>query len=191
MTSHRPERPRSSSSLPGAVFRQAVLSTLAKASQAVDDIEVQAVGLRRSPGPPGFCTGNARLGDSTTGPRTVCLGSKAARPRPESADRVFSEDPTRDRLYTFWVSICGSRIPWLSHPRCPSPMGIAGRDERRGIDHSRAVARPPQALHHRDPRPSRRCHPAQRRCAGGQDRRQGDGLPSGAAAPAGQSGRQR
>ncbi len=50
----------------------------------------------------------ARLEDSKTGPRTVWLGPEAARllailPRPEGAARVFPEDLTSSRLYTFWV----------------------------------------------------------------------------------------
>ena len=53
---------------------------------------------------------SARLEDSKTGPRTVWLGPEAARllaelPRAEGAARVFPEDLTSDRLYTFWVGI--------------------------------------------------------------------------------------
>ena len=53
---------------------------------------------------------NARLEDSKTGPRTVWLGPEAARllaalPRPEGRERVFPDDLTSDRLYTFWVGI--------------------------------------------------------------------------------------
>ena len=55
--------------------------------------------------------GSARLEDSKTGPRTIWLGPEAARlvaalPRREGAKRVFPEDLTSARLYTFW---CGVR----------------------------------------------------------------------------------
>ena len=54
---------------------------------------------------------SARLEDSKTGPRTVWLGPEAARvlaelPRPKGRERVFPEDLTSQRLYTFW---CGVR----------------------------------------------------------------------------------
>ena len=54
--------------------------------------------------------GAARLPYTKTGPRTVWLGPDAARllailPRPEGAARVFPEDLTSNRLYTFWVGI--------------------------------------------------------------------------------------
>ncbi|MDE0281921.1 MAG: site-specific integrase [Gammaproteobacteria bacterium] len=53
---------------------------------------------------------SARLGDSKTGPKTVWLGPEAAGllaelPRTEEAKRVFPEDLTPDRLYTFWTGI--------------------------------------------------------------------------------------
>ena len=53
---------------------------------------------------------SARLEDSKTGPRTVWLGPEAARllaalPRPEGRERVFPDDLTSDRLYTFWVGV--------------------------------------------------------------------------------------
>ena len=53
---------------------------------------------------------SARLEDSKTGPRTVWLGPEAARllaalPRPEGAGRVFPDDLTPARLYTFWCAI--------------------------------------------------------------------------------------
>ena len=53
---------------------------------------------------------SARLEDSKTGPRTVWLGPEAARllailPRPEGAARVFPENLTSNRLYTFWVGV--------------------------------------------------------------------------------------
>ena len=53
---------------------------------------------------------SARLEDSKTGPRTVWLGPEAARllaalPRAEGAVRVFPEDLTPARLYTFWRAI--------------------------------------------------------------------------------------
>ena len=52
--------------------------------------------------------GSARLEDSKTGPRTLWLGPEAARlvavlPRREG--RVFPEDLTSDRLYTFWTGV--------------------------------------------------------------------------------------
>ena len=45
-----------------------------------------------------------------TGPRTVWLGPEAARllatlPRPENRERVFPENLTPNRLYTFWVGV--------------------------------------------------------------------------------------
>ena len=53
---------------------------------------------------------SARLEDSKTGPRTVWLGPEAARllaalPRPEGRERVFPDDLSSDRLYTFWCDI--------------------------------------------------------------------------------------
>ena len=53
---------------------------------------------------------SARLEDSKTGPRTVWLGPEAARllaalPRPEGRKRVFPDELTSDRLYTFWCGI--------------------------------------------------------------------------------------
>ena len=53
---------------------------------------------------------SARLENSKTGPRTVWLGPEAVRllaalPRPDGRDRVFPEDLTSARLYTFWVDV--------------------------------------------------------------------------------------
>ena len=53
---------------------------------------------------------SARLEDTKTGTRTIWLGPEAARllaalPRQQGADRVFSEDLTSARLYTFWVGV--------------------------------------------------------------------------------------
>ena len=53
-----------------------------------------------------------RLDDTKTGPRTIRLGPEAARllkalPQKEGAARVFPEDLTSARLYTFWVGIRG------------------------------------------------------------------------------------
>ena len=53
---------------------------------------------------------SARLEDSKTGPSTLWLGPEAvavlsALPRNEGAARVFPEDLTTSRLYTFWVGI--------------------------------------------------------------------------------------
>ena len=53
---------------------------------------------------------SARLEDSKTEPRTVWLGPEAARllaalPRPEGRERVFPDDLSSDRLYTFWCGI--------------------------------------------------------------------------------------
>ena len=53
---------------------------------------------------------SARLADSKTGPRTVWLGPEAAAllealPRPEGRERMFPEDLTSQRLYTFWVGV--------------------------------------------------------------------------------------
>ena len=55
--------------------------------------------------------GSARLGDSKIGPRTIGLGPEAAKllaslPRIGDRGRVFPEDLTSSRLYTFW---CGNR----------------------------------------------------------------------------------
>ena len=52
----------------------------------------------------------ARLEDSKTGPRTLWFGPEAveilaALPRRDGAARVFPEDLTSARLYTFWVGI--------------------------------------------------------------------------------------
>ena len=49
---------------------------------------------------------SARIEDSKTGPRTIWLGPEAARllatlPQPEGRERVFPEDLTSDKLYTF------------------------------------------------------------------------------------------
>ncbi len=54
--------------------------------------------------------GSARLGDSKTGPRTIWLGPEAAKlvaslPRIGERDRVFPENLTSSRLYTFWCGI--------------------------------------------------------------------------------------
>ncbi len=54
---------------------------------------------------------SARLEDAKTGPRTIWLGPEAARllatlPRPDGRDRVFPENLTPNRLYTFWVGVC-------------------------------------------------------------------------------------
>ena len=53
---------------------------------------------------------SARLEDTKTGPRTVWLGPEAAGllkalPCPEGRERVFPEDLTSQRLYTFWCGI--------------------------------------------------------------------------------------
>ena len=53
---------------------------------------------------------SGRLEDSKTGPRTLWFGPEAASvlaelPRAEEATRVFPEDLTSARLYTFWVGI--------------------------------------------------------------------------------------
>ena len=53
---------------------------------------------------------SARLEDSKTGPRTVWLGPEAVRllaalPRREEGGRVFPDDLTSHRLYTFWCGI--------------------------------------------------------------------------------------
>ena len=67
---------------------------------------------------------SARLGDSKTGPRTIWLGPEAARlvaSLPRTGDRVFPEDVTSSRLYTFWCGIreeaglSGLRIHDLRH----------------------------------------------------------------------------
>ncbi len=69
---------------------------------------------------------SARLEDSKTGPRTVWLGPEAVRllaalPRPDGRGRVFPEDLTSARLYTFWVDVrdeaglCGLRIHDCRH----------------------------------------------------------------------------
>jgi len=53
---------------------------------------------------------SARLAETKTGPRTVWFGPEAARllaalPRNRDSDRVFPENLTSHRLYTFWVGI--------------------------------------------------------------------------------------
>ena len=53
---------------------------------------------------------SARIEESKTGPRTIWLGPEAARllaalPRPEGMARVFPENLTSTRLYTFWVGV--------------------------------------------------------------------------------------
>ena len=53
---------------------------------------------------------SARIEDSKTGPRTIWLGPEAAGllavlPRINGCARVFPEDLTSDRLYTFWCGI--------------------------------------------------------------------------------------
>ena len=53
---------------------------------------------------------SARLADSKTGPRTIWLGSEAARlvaalPRTEETEQLFPEDLTANRLYAFWVGV--------------------------------------------------------------------------------------
>ncbi len=53
---------------------------------------------------------SARLEDSKTGPRTLWLGPEAvavlaALPRRDGQARVFPEDLTTSRLYTFWVGV--------------------------------------------------------------------------------------
>ena len=53
---------------------------------------------------------SARLEDTKTGPRTIWLGPEAAGllaalPRPGGRERVFPEDLTSQRLYTFWCGI--------------------------------------------------------------------------------------
>ena len=56
------------------------------------------------------------LPDSKSGPRTVWLSSAA---------RVFPDDITSARLYTFWVGICDARPGWRSWasttPATPTP----------------------------------------------------------------------
>lgn len=70
---------------------------------------------------------NARIEDSKTGPRTIWLGLEAARlltalPWPQGGERVFTENLTSARLYTFWVRIrdetglAGLRIHDCQHP---------------------------------------------------------------------------
>ena len=61
-------------------------------------------------GEPGDDGMSARLDDSKTGPRTIWLGPEAAEllaalPRPEGRERVFPENLTSQRLYSFWCGI--------------------------------------------------------------------------------------
>ncbi len=66
---------------------------------------------------------SARLEDTKTGPRTIWLGPEAmqlfaALPRSGGRERVFPEDLTSNRLYTFWVGIreeAGLRIHDCRH----------------------------------------------------------------------------
>ena len=72
---------------------------------------------------------SARLGDSKTGPRTLWLGPEAvqvlaALPRPDATARVFPEDVTTARLYTFWVGSGrrpGSTACASTTPDTPTP----------------------------------------------------------------------
>ena len=53
---------------------------------------------------------SARIEDSKTGPRTIWLGPEAAKlvaalPRADGAERVFPDDLTSSRLYTFWRGV--------------------------------------------------------------------------------------
>ena len=67
---------------------------------------------------------SARIEDSKTGPRTIWLGPEAAKlvaelPRTEGAERVFPEDLTAGRLYTFWCRIREeARLPGLRIHDC-------------------------------------------------------------------------
>ena len=61
-------------------------------------------------GEPAAHGASARLEDSKTGPRTLWLGPEAvavlaALPRKEGAARVFPDELTTTRLYTFWVGV--------------------------------------------------------------------------------------
>ena len=61
-------------------------------------------------GTPGHAEPPCRERCSLSGPRTIWLGPEAARsldalPRSEGRDRVFPEDLTSTRLYTFWVGV--------------------------------------------------------------------------------------
>ena len=101
---------------------------------------------------------SARLEDSKTGPRTVWLGSEAARllaalPRPEGRERVFPDDLTSDRLYTFW---CGVReeagLPGLRIHDCRHTWASQGVMNGVGLTtvgggcSDTASARPPRSM---------------------------------------------
>ena len=143
---------------------------------------------------------SARLEDSKTGPRTVWLGPEAAKilaalPRREGDGRVFPEDLTSHRLYTFWRGVREEAgLPGLRIHDCRHTWASHGVMNGVGLPTVGRIARAPQVPHHRDLRPSRRCRPARRcragrcragRCRAGRCRhRAGDGIPRRAAAVA-------
>ncbi len=141
---------------------------------------------------------SARLEDSKTGPRTLWIGPEAARllaalPRSEDAARVFPEDLTSARLYTFWVGIReeaglpGLRIHDYRHTR--ASQGVMNGVGLTTV--GRAAARTPPARDHRHLCPSRRRCAARRRHAGGGRHRPRHGIQGRAAAPAGRGGGRR
>ena len=132
---------------------------------------------------------SARLQDSKTGPRTVWLGPEAVRllaalPGREEGGRVFPDDLTSHRLYTFWCRIreeaglSGLRIHDARHT-------WASQGVMNGVGLT-TVGRllGPQAAHHGNLRPSRRCSLAGCRRAGGGRHCPGDGIQSRAATSA-------
>ena len=140
---------------------------------------------------------SARLEDSKTGPRTVWLGPEAARllaalPRPEGTARVFPEDLTSARLYTFWRAIREEAgLPGLRIHDARHTWASQGVMNGVGLTTVGEVARAPQAPHHGHLRPSGRCRAARCRRAGRGRHRRGDGLQGRAAAPARRGGGRR
>jgi len=57
----------------------------------------------------------------------------------------------------------GGRAPRPPHSRRPPYLSVAGRHSRRRADRGGQAARAPQARHHRDLRPTRRCSASRRR----------------------------
>ena len=104
--------------------------------------------------------------------------------RPEGAARVFSEDLTLDRIYTFWRGVREEAgLPGLRINDCRH--SFAGCNKRRRGDHGRATARTPPMRDHGDLYPSRQWRPQGRCHASRGCHCPGGGIPGRAAATAG------
>ena len=125
---------------------------------------------------------SARLEDSKTGPRTVWFGPEAARllaalPRPEDTDRVFPEDLTSDRPYTFWVGVRqDAGLPGLRIHDARHTWASQGIMNGAGLTTVGATARARQAPHHSHLRPPGRRRLAGRCRAGGGPHRRSHGV---------------